>query len=114
MWGEKSRIVFFSVRVDVGLEKCHRVGVVGVQDSTEEDTTPSTIGVVVEHLALEAEEKEVCLGQVEHVVAVGPLWWVDGDDGVKSRHIQLENASEVIVAVVGLALHGCQHCIHAR
>jgi hypothetical protein len=114
MWGEKPRIVFFTVRVHMGLEKCHCVGVVGVQDSTEEDTTPSTIGVVIEHLALEAKEQEVCLGKVEHVIAVGPLRWVDGYDGVEARHIQLENAPKVIVVVVWLTPHGCQRYIHAR
>jgi hypothetical protein len=92
MRGEKPRIVFLTVRVHVGLEKCHCVSVVGVQDSTEEDTTPSTIGVVIEHLALEAKEQEVCLGKVEHVVAVGPLRWVDRNNGVESRHVQLKNA----------------------
>ncbi len=92
MRGEKPHVIFLTVRVHVGLEKCHCVGVVGVQDSTEEDTTPSTIGVVIEHLALESKEQEVCLGKVEHVVAVSPLWWVDRNDGVESRHVQLEDA----------------------
>jgi hypothetical protein len=71
-----------------------------MQDSTEEDTTSSTIGVVIEHLALEAKEQEICLGKVEHVDAVGPLRWVDGYNGVESRRIQLKNLPKVIVAIV--------------
>ena len=63
-----------------------------MQDRTEEDTTPSTNGVVIEYFSLESKEQEVCLGKVEHVVAVGPLWWADRDDGIESRHIQLEYA----------------------
>jgi hypothetical protein len=66
------------------------------------------------HLALEAKEQEVGLGKVEHSVAVDLLWWVDGYGGVKARHIQLKNTPKVIVAIVGLASHSCQRCVHAR
>jgi hypothetical protein len=50
------------------------------------------IGVVVEHLALESKEQEVGLCKVEHIIAVGPLWRMDRDDGVEPRHVQLKDA----------------------
>jgi hypothetical protein len=56
MWGEKPRIIFFTVQVHVGLEEGHRVGVIEVLNRAKEDTAPSTIGVVIVHLALEAKE----------------------------------------------------------
>ena len=108
MWGEKSRIIFFAVQVHVRLEEGYCVGVIGELYRPKEDAASSSIGVVVVHLALESKEEEVRPGEVKHVIAVGPLGGVDGYDGVKTRHIKLENAPQIVLAVVGLASYRSQ------
>jgi hypothetical protein len=80
----------------------------------EEDAVSRAIGEVIMHLCLWAKIQEVCLGELEDVVAVRPLQGLDGDDQVEPEYGELKYPPKINVSITGFIAHRRKGCINAQ
>jgi hypothetical protein len=98
----------------MGLQSSHCVGKLRVLDRSQKNATAGAVIVVEVHLALKSEVKEVCLGKFEDVIDLRPYRDLNGNNRIKSRNLEFENAPQVVVAIIHLIMVGGEGSIDLR